>query len=73
MIGGAEEKLTANRDVEQRIITVSEGREKDVHLISQINTLPAASWAAAASLPSPAASALPTPAAAEPSGACLIN
>jgi ATP-dependent RNA helicase DDX5/DBP2 len=38
-IGTADEKLTANKDVEQRVLLVGSPQEKDGHLISQINTL----------------------------------
>ena len=38
-IGTADEKLTANKDVEQRIIITGNAQEKDHHLIQQINTL----------------------------------
>ena len=37
-IGTADEKLTANKDVEQRIICMSGVHERDHHLVSQINT-----------------------------------
>ena len=39
-IGGGGEKLTANKDVEQRVIICQGSHEKDAHLINQINTLP---------------------------------
>ena len=39
-IGSANEKLTANKDVEQRVIICQGSHEKDTHLINQINTLP---------------------------------
>eukprot|EP00310_Coccolithus_braarudii_P024373 CAMPEP_0183339194 /NCGR_PEP_ID=MMETSP0164_2-20130417/6198_1 /TAXON_ID=221442 /ORGANISM="Coccolithus pelagicus ssp braarudi, Strain PLY182g" /LENGTH=516 /DNA_ID=CAMNT_0025509149 /DNA_START=20 /DNA_END=1567 /DNA_ORIENTATION=- len=42
-IGTADEKLTANKDVEQRVILISSPHERDQHLVSQINTLPGGS------------------------------
>ena len=39
-IGTADEKLTANKDVEQRILICGNAQEKDHNLIQQINTLP---------------------------------
>ena len=39
-IGGASDKLSANKDVEQRVIICQGSHEKDTHLINQINTLP---------------------------------
>ena len=42
-IGTADEKLTANKDVEQRVICIGDPRDRDHHLVQQINTLPGGS------------------------------
>merc|ERR1719263_261821 len=42
-IGSGFDKLTANKDVEQRVIVLQNPMERDGHLVQQVNTLPGGS------------------------------